>query len=775
MNRKKIKQEIKIKTNYLLTNLNKMSMKKVYLFLAAVAGMTITSCTTNDYLGDVNNEQAINDGSIQFGLGFQNMTRANIAGSDAAKKLGNHFYVAGTKGTEQTTSPSTTAVFDNYLVSYEANSAGTSESNTANWEYVGVTPDGTNYAKLSPASVTAQTVKYWDYSQTRYDFLAFSTGSYKAVNKTNLSGEGDNQIGADEIGVTAMKYGSGLAGATAYTFYVPSADAIENAYITDITPVLKANYGNDVQLTFKNLGAKIRIGLYETVPGYSVKNVVFYTVDGTNDFTDANKGATATLLSADDTNGFVTKGTIAVMFPSIGTEGSSKADYNKASVTVTPVNPASPAAAVIKKEFGSLNYTGKETSEADGNYYLGRTLPNATFAGAVAKDYYQVVFPVSSSSAALTLRVDYTLVSTDGSNEEIKVYGAKAVVPATYTVWQPNYAYTYIFKISDNTNGWTDPTGAEPAGLFPITFDAVVAEAKETSGQQTTVTTVATPSITTYQQGHTKANNEYSKTQKAGADTENTKALYVQVMNNSTADPTLVTTLAADKSNSLIYLLSDDATEAKVMDALQMRTTEVGTVASANVKGRNGLELTNAAANIDNTVTQIVNGADDKPKTVDGGSAAKINISALTAGKSYAYVYIPTAKTKEINQFEYVPITVGQKINGSDTEHVYYTLTVGQVAAGETLAAAEDPNTVANEAYVYFSVTKDASNNDVYSYISPLGKGSIPAGCKKVAKTTITGNATATGNDNAVANTFYFDKYITNDAKYAVKVFKVLP
>lgn len=750
-------------------------MKTKYYFLSAIAAFALASCTSEEYVGDLSptlEDGVTSDGSIKFGFDMQNVTRANTYGSAAATLLGNNFYVAGTKGTEQETSPSTTVVFDNYLVHYGANTAGTTESNTANWEYVGVTP-GTaptaNYVKLSPASVTAQTVKYWDYSQTRYDFLAFSTGSYKAVAKTAFTGDASVCVQNDEIGVTAMKYGAGLAGATAYTFYVPTADAIENAYITDITPVLKTNYGNDVQLTFKNLGAKIRIGLYETVPGYSVKNVVFYTVDGTNDFTDANKGATATLLSADDANGFVTKGRIDVLFPSIGTGSASKADYNKASVTVTPVNPASPAAAVIKKEFGSLNYTGKEGSETDENLYLGRTLPNATFAGAVAKDYYQVVFPVSGSSAALTLRVDYTLVSTDGSNETINVYGAKAVVPATYTVWQPNYAYTYIFKISDNTNGWTDPTGAEPAGLFPITFDAVVAEVKEVSGQQTTVTTVAEPSITTYQQGHTKANNEYSKSQTAGA-TDGVKNLYVQVMDNSTADPALVTTLAADKSNSLIYLLSEDATEAKVMDALQMRTTAVGTVASADVKGRNGLELTNAAANINNAVTQIVNGADDKPKTVSAGSAAEINISALTSGRSYAYVYIPTASFEEINQFEYVPVTAGQKINASDAEHVYYSLTVAQVAAGTTLDAAEAPN----KGYVYFSVTKDASNNDVYSYISPLGKASIPAGCKKVAKTTITGNATATGNDNAAENTFYFDKYITNNGVYAVKVIKIV-
>ena len=93
----------------------------------------------------------------------------------------------------------------------------------------------------------------------------------------------------------------------------------------------------------------------------------------------------------------------------------------------------------------------------------------------------------------------------------------------------PNYAYTYIFKISDNTNGWTG-TASEPSGLFPITFDAVVAEATDANAEQTTVTTVATPAITTYQQGHTSGTNEYSKTTK-GKDNV-VRKLYVIAMHN---------------------------------------------------------------------------------------------------------------------------------------------------------------------------------------------------------------------------------------------------
>ena len=101
------------------------------------------------------------------------------------------------------------------------------------------------------------------------------------------------------------------------------------------------------------------------------------------------------------------------------------------------------------------------------------------------------------------MKVDYTLVSTDGSGETIKVTGAEATVPSEYTQWQPNYSYTYIFKISDKTNG---STGGESKGLYPIVFDAVVTETSE--GIQNTITTVQDASITTYAKGNT-IENEY--------------------------------------------------------------------------------------------------------------------------------------------------------------------------------------------------------------------------------------------------------------------------
>lgn len=720
-------------------------MKKK-LFYAAMA-IALASCASDDFVGENNNSPNVpqNDSQITFGLGVNRTTRADIYGSAAATLLGNHFYVTGTKGTEAATSPSPTLVFDNYLVAFGANTAGTTESNTANWEYVGVTPDGSNYVKLSTPN--NQTIKYWDYSTDQYDFLAFSTGANKAVSSTSPA--------TGEIGVTKMNYGASLASnGTAYTFTLPDANALKEAYISDITTIEKANYGKEVRLKFKNLGSKVRIALYETLPGYAVKDVNFYALDGTTNFTDANKNTTAKLISA---TGIPTSGTIQVYFPHVGTDNRDAtpkpADYNLAAATVAEGSTTEKSPA-----FGSLaNFATSYEGELTSGSYIGRTLPTATFAGTKAAEYYQTVFPVSTSEP-LTLRVDYTLVSIDNSGEEIKIYGAKAVVPSTYTKWLPNYAYTYIFKISDNTNGWTSPdasTDNTDPGLFPITFDAVVAEATDANGEQTTITTVATPSITTYQQGHSKATNEYS--------IGTAKDVYVQVMDNKTSTATLVSTLSA--TNSLLYAVSDvNATEAEVMDALEKRTTAID---AANVTGRNGITLTKNT-NIDATVNKIVNGVDNNPISVTAGQAAKIAITASGfATGTYAFVYDYTDGDKTTTTI-YQPITVtGTLANGTK----YVTTTILDAIDTEVAANVTAADEAVNKNFIYFSKTKNGTGTTTYSFVSVDGKSTLPAG---LVKCPVSSLSTSDGSVDASAAAFVFTTYITNNGKYAVKIIKIV-
>ena len=741
-------------------------MKKK-LFFAAMAIVALASCSSDEIIGDSPSptpEKASN--AIVFTSGTKAITRADIYGATAAEMLGGMFVVEGTKGTEAADAPSSTVVFDNYLVGYDYNTAGKTESNSNNWEYVGKESGITN--RMTSGTWTAlhgtgtniakvQSIKYWDYSVPQYDFIAWSTGKREAVTGS------DNAVSGSKVKVTRINTGNTLASDGFKMTALSAADLME-CYYTDINTVPKASYGQPVTLKFKNMAAKVRVALYETVPGYSIKDVNFYTSDANPTApTDLGSGTTgAATLFTMGSDVLPQSGEVTVFYPHIGTGNNTKQDYNKASVTV---NSISGGATSTTQAFGTLNYTGRETNyEVDNQIYLGRTLPNATFAGAAGDNYYTAVIP-NTNGMPLTLRVDYTLVATDGSGEEIKIYGAKAVVPATYTVWQPNYAYTYIFKISDNTNGWTSQTATDPKGLFPITFDAVVADFVDANAEQTTITTVATPSITTYQQGHTKANNEYSKSQKAGADQTNVKDVYVQVMDNSGATPTLKADLnGTDKS--LLYLIEKNnadyvASEAEVMDALQNRTnTPTGTAKAYDDDdpvGRNGITLTKNS-NISNTETQIVNGVDDQPITeiagvaISAGQVAKIDIDQLATG-TYAYVY-STPPTSEEKIYNVVSISTDAEagnyyevaLDGTETP-----LASGTAAAG----------------YVYFFKNVDETGAFVSYTFKQTKVGDSVVGLVGVA---IPGSKAST----YTAGHFYFDVYYQNNGTYAVKVIKVV-
>lgn len=540
-------------------------MKKISFAIVALLGLTMASCNNDNRLGD-EPAQTVKGNEIGFGSGFRAVTRANSTGAEAAALLGNEFIVFGEKGNGTTMSP----VFDNYRVVWALNTAGTTASNTRDWEYVGVTP-------MAPtSSATSQTIKYWDFSTSQYNFVAYSLGGG---------------------GATATK----ITGTKTYELTGSETD-LAKCYITDMTPVLKANYNNVVTLQFRSLAAKVRVALYETVPGYSVKDVKFYSDNATTIAAGATSTA-ATLFN--DAGGFYTTGKYTVSFNNDPTNGVVNLAHVTMDATGTEAN---------SRGFGTLNYT-------DGK--LGKTLAGASYAG--TGDFYTTVLP-NEEGKALELRVDYTLISDDGSGEEIKVHGAKAYVPQTYAKWLPNYAYTYVFKISDNTNGWTstDPGDSDKPGLFPITFDAVVIGS--TDYTQSTITTVAVPSITTYQKGHILSSNEYSVLASNGD-------IYIQLMrSDASGNGVLISDLKNE--NSTIYKLDKAATEIDVMAALNIGSSD----ASGNVTGRNGLGLTKGAIN--NSVTNIP-AADGNNIVVTAGEAASFTPAAGT----YAYVYLVSAGT----------------------------------------------------------------------------------------------------------------------------------
>lgn len=456
-------------------------MKKY--FILAASALALAGCSSDDYLGgDPGNENG-GSAAINFGSSTGIITRANKEGKAAADLLKNHFVVFGSKTTDgnTTTSSATQTVYDHYDVQWVGNDADKkTQSNQAGWEYVGYTPN-----KNSNLNGSTQSIKYWDYSASEYDFVAFSLGELTSTEKDHFY---DNQedvttSGTVEDGKVRISKIEGKA--TKYSI-TGKVENIAKLYISDrITAKSKdakesdINYNTAVRFNFRALKTLVRIGIFETIPGYSVKDVKFYASDG-------KTSGTPGLYSSEETipAGY---GTATVTF---GT-GTKSGDYNKALVAWESSKNSKDI------NFAALTLKGKEKNEEAGDTYLGRTNKDASLPAE-----YTTVIP-SAEVGALNLKVDYTLVSTDGSGEQIKVTGASAVVPAEYTKWQPNYSYTYIFKISDKTNG---STGGDSKGLYPITFDAVVTETSE--GIQNTITTVSDPSITTYAKGN-DLNEEY--------------------------------------------------------------------------------------------------------------------------------------------------------------------------------------------------------------------------------------------------------------------------
>lgn len=643
-------------------------MKK-YLFIAASA-LALASCSSEDFVGtEGGNVETSANKAINFAGETGKTTRAadgKKVGTDAADLLGKKFYVLGTKGTLPDYSPTKDKVFDNYQVEWGANTAGTTSDNTNDWRY-----EGLDFTALNKTAATGgkQTIKYWDYSQPQYDFIAYSVGKGNNLVTNKDATLQENDVLGTTIVTPNIDNAASNATYASYSLKATTIDDLKECYYTDVTTVKKGNYGKPVQFTFKNLTARVRVAFYETVPGYSVKDLHFYSDDnGRTDLTteDSKKA----ILYTTGTDKLAKNGTILVTYPVVGQKAfnDKTKGYNKAIVSVTPATNEQKSTL----ELGTVNYNTE---------FLAKTAKEATMAGKVGDNYYTAVLPTAGEGKPITLRMNYTLVSDDGSNETIKVYGAKAVIPASYTQWQPNFAYTYIFKISDNTNGATSTDKDDPEGLFPITFDAVVADIDNVDFNHESITTVSTPSVTTYAFDNTKGEvikaygngNEYPAA--------NTTDIYVSVTaTKASGDGTIKVgdSMSDLNSKGKLYTIDKEVTEAEVIDALQVPAS---TTTGVSITGRNGVKLTQVA---ENTVTypKTIPSADNKTIKVTQNSVAKF--TATAEATTYAYVY--EEKIGEKTTIITTAVEGKGQIAGENEYFTDYNCSTGNaVAKGETL------------------------------------------------------------------------------------------
>lgn len=381
-------------------------------------------------------------------------------------------------------------VFVNYKV-WDATAENTT-TNTKGWEYVGEKQDKTSTdIKYGSANITLdknQTIKFWDYSASEYNFVAGSpidAFKYKqAVEHTSGTTITEATVSKLAGHINPNKAGTQL-----------NTDPV---YIAAPVKVEKANYKEPVKFTFQRQQSMVRVGFYETIPGYTITEINFYDAEGNVSKTNHN------IILTSSTPEYFVGGT--------NVSGTVKYDWTATDPSYTFTYDVTTLKKSKNWYAGELTGVhAKTSSETNVAYLYGSDQDMATATG-----YFTVLpTPATTTPSAILIKCDYTLTSDDDSGETIHVKGATAAIPAAFSKWDVNTRYTYLFKISQNTNGTTgDPTNPDdPAGLYPITFDAVVTDM--TNKTHGTITTVSTPSITTYQDGSVTDNGIEYKSGKA--------------------------------------------------------------------------------------------------------------------------------------------------------------------------------------------------------------------------------------------------------------------
>ncbi len=428
-------------------------MKKSLFFAASLA--LLASCASDELVDtSVSGAGGTNESPIRFVTSQKNLTRA-IPLQNAGHY---NFGVFAYKSTDATNN-----IMANYLVGYmdETNKKGYYMT-ASNQTTLGDVPGAVNgasmwayemlgsaeysytgsegyYTKNQPeymSNVPNQYLRYWDKSAPKTTFYAYApyinSGSAETATYTNS----DHKLTIPDGSMVATMVHDNT---------VPES----SEFMVAATEVAMADYGKDVPLSFKRLNAKVNIKFWEDIPGYSVK-----IIDLTDDY-----GVSAA--------------------PAIAGTPNTQGEYFKSSgvvVDYTDVN-----APVIDPSAGT-------TTQEALNFYVPTALQIGTTrveASPSPSTYYAIP---KSNTTGFTFHVSYELTSTTG--ERIVVRNATAYVPVDYTNWAMNTHYTYIFKITKDSNGTTmdpedpnfptidpnDPTIDDEEALYPIIFDNCTVE-----------------------------------------------------------------------------------------------------------------------------------------------------------------------------------------------------------------------------------------------------------------------------------------------------------
>lgn len=409
----------------------------------------------------------------------------------------------------------------------------------SSWFYEDIT--STNHATYTTPEVN-QILKYWDRGVANHYFFAYMPYNKKTTTTTynadKIAFSYDNTAGAKFVYTNLSSFytspvtGKQVATAAAKTVTSPGDKSYtdnneilnDNEALYAYKSVAKAHYGEDVPLEFKHVNAKVNIAFYETIDGYKVRLIDVVpekTFAPGSDFeTPVYKYLTAAkgiqfspstdiqaqqpmtvpqtidlptyYEAADVTASHVETGTATLALTGTAVNDNLVFEATNATGTALPIT-------------GETQYIGEgnaanKTLSATTLYVLPNHDGTNYITAADSKEYAtHGSMPTGGGTTAniadktgYTLHVSYEILPEDGT-PKTTVYDARVHVDAQYCKWQAGKAYTYIFRITNMSNGTTDPTAVDPAAggttpwvderdprvpdepaLIPIIFDGVV-------------------------------------------------------------------------------------------------------------------------------------------------------------------------------------------------------------------------------------------------------------------------------------------------------------
>ena len=429
------------------------------LFYISIAATLLAGCSTDEIVDNGGKENR--EVAMSFNVSQKNMTKASL------ESTGHYnFGIWAYKNTDVTN-----AIMANYLVGYmdgtnkkgyKMDGAVQTTLNDSYWAYeklgtsqytLATNEPGDFYYTTSDNNYLSnkadQWLKYWDYSSANTEFFAYApyvksaTAPVEFNNSTKVMTFPDNTI---------------IAGYDNLSLY---------EYMYAYTNVSKANYNNDVPLSFKRMTSKVNIKFWEDIDGYTVEIVdlkgnTSNSVTGVQatPATATTSGSTTTYVRSSD---FYVKAKASVNFSS-----------TSASLTVTGTT----------KQTDNLEFMIPEFAAS-----APRTIGTSSTAATPSPTTYYGIPLGTGNNTGFTFHVSYLLTAED-TDEKIYVNNATVHVPASYVQWKSNTHYTYIFKITKSSSGSTDggatqdyndPSPSTADALFPIIFDNCVVEDWQTS------------------------------------------------------------------------------------------------------------------------------------------------------------------------------------------------------------------------------------------------------------------------------------------------------